>query len=58
MKVGTVNQATLHSLETKKLAQQEQIKQQQLKDIRERQRQLEKTRQQDLDKGNIIDQMV
>jgi hypothetical protein len=58
MKVGTVNQATLYSLETKKLAQQEQIKQQQLKDIRERQRQLEKTRQQDLDKGNIIDQMV
>lgn len=58
MKVGAVHQATQHSVEIKKLAQQEQIKQQQLKAIKERQQELEKIRPQDLDKGNTIDRMV
>ena len=58
MKVGAVNQATQHSIEVKKLAQQEQIKQQQLKSIKERQRELEKIRPQDFGKGNNIDRMV
>ena len=58
MKVGQVNQATAHSIELKKLAQQEMLKQQQLKAIVERQKELERIRPQDLDKGQNIDKMV
>jgi hypothetical protein len=58
MKVGTVHQATQHSIETKKLAQQEMIKQQQLEAIRDRQTELARIRPQDLDKGQNIDKMV
>jgi len=58
MKVGAINQATQHSIELKKLGQQETIKQQQLKVIKERQKELEKLRPQDLDKGQNIDKMV
>jgi hypothetical protein len=58
MKVGQVSQATAHNLELKKLAQQELLKQQQLKVIVERQKELERIRPQDLDKGQNIDKMV
>jgi hypothetical protein len=58
MKVGQINQATAHSIEVKKLAQQEMLKQQQLKNIKERQKELEKMRPQDPDKGQHIDKMV
>jgi hypothetical protein len=58
MKVGAVNQATQHSIEIKKLAQQEMIKQQQLKTIKERQKELERIKPADLDKGSNIDKMV
>jgi hypothetical protein len=58
MKVGGVNPAIAHKVELQKLAQQETIKQQQIKVIKDRQRELEKIRPQDLDKGNNIDEMV
>jgi hypothetical protein len=58
MKVGQVSQATAHSIEVKHLNQQEMVKQQQLKAIKERQKELERIRPQDLDKGQNIDKMV
>jgi hypothetical protein len=58
MKVGGVDPAMAHNVELQKLAQQETIKQQQIKVIKDRQRELEKIRPQDLDKGNNIDEMV
>jgi hypothetical protein len=58
MKVGGVNPAIAHKVELQKLSQQETIKQQQIKAIKERQKELERIRPQDLDKGNNIDEMV
>jgi hypothetical protein len=58
MKVGGINPAMAHKVELQKLTQQETIKQQQIKAIKERQRELEKIRPQDLDKGSNIDKMA
>ena len=58
MKVGQVSQATQHALELKKLEQQAMIKRQQLEQIRERQRELEKIKPNDPTKGQNIDRMV
>ena len=58
MKVGGVNPAMAHKVELQKLAQQETIKQQQIKAIKERQKELEKIKSQDLDKGSNIDKMA
>ena len=58
MKVGGINPAMAHKVELQKLAQQETIKQQQIKTIKERQKEIERIRPQDLDKGNNIDEMV
>jgi len=58
MKVGGVNPAIAHKVELQKLAQQETIKQQQIKAIKERQKEIERIRPQDLDKGQQIDKMV
>lgn len=58
MKVGGVNPAIAHKVELQKLAQQETIKQQQIKAIKERQKEIERIKPQDLDKGQTIDKMV
>jgi len=58
MKVGGINPAMAHKIELQKLAQQETIKQQQIKAIKNRQVELERIRPQDLDKGQNIDEMV
>jgi hypothetical protein len=58
MKVGGINPAMTTKIELQKLSQQETLKQQQIKAIKERQRELERIRPQDLDKGQNIDQMV
>jgi hypothetical protein len=58
MKVGGIDPAMAHKIELQKLSQQETIKQQQIKAIKERQKELERIRPQDLDKGQQIDQMV
>ena len=58
MKVGGINPAIAHKMELQKLAQQETIKQQQIKVIKDRQQELERIRPQDLDKGQQIDKMV
>jgi len=58
MKIGQVNPAVAHKVELAKLTQQETIKQQQIKAIKERQKEIERIRPQDLDKGQQIDKMV
>jgi len=58
MKVGGINPAMAHKAELAKLVQQETIKQQQIKAIKERAREIERIRPQDLDKDQNIDQMV
>jgi DNA-binding Xre family transcriptional regulator len=58
MKVGGANPAMAHKIELQKLSQQETIKQQQIKAIKERQKEIERIRLQDLDKGQQIDKMV
>ena len=58
MKIGGVNPAMAHKMELAKLVQQETIKQQQIKDIKERQTEIERMRPLDLDKGQNIDKMV
>ena len=58
MKVGGINPAMAHKVELQKLTQQETIKQQQIKAIKERQKEIERIKPQDLDKGNNIDEMV
>jgi hypothetical protein len=58
MKIGGVNPAMARKIELQKLAQQETIKQQQIKAIRDRQKEIEKIRSTSPDKGNIIDEMV
>jgi hypothetical protein len=58
MKVDGINPAMAHKIELQKLAQQETIKQQQLKAIKERAKEIERIRPQDLDKGQNIDKMV
>ena len=58
MKVDGVNPAMAHKIELGKLQQQETIKQQQIKAIKERQTEIERMRPQDLDKGQNIDKMV
>ena len=58
MKVNGINPAIAHKVELSKLAQQETIKQQQIKVIKERQKELEKIKPQDLDKGSNIDKMA
>ena len=58
MKVDGVNPAMAHKIELAKLQQQETIKQQQIKAIRERQTDIERMRPQDPGKGTNIDEMV
>jgi hypothetical protein len=58
MKVGGINPAIAHKMELQKLVQQETIKQQQIKVIQERQKEIARMRPQDLDKGQTIDKMV
>ena len=58
MKVNGVNPAMAHKIELAKLQQQETIKQQQIKAIKDRQEEIARMRPQDLDKGNNIDEMV
>ena len=58
MKVGGINPAIAHKIELQKLAQQETIKQQQIKMIKARQQELARIKPQDLNKGNNIDEMV
>jgi hypothetical protein len=58
MKVSGINAAMAHKIELQKLVHQETIKQQQIKVIKDRQRELEQIRPQDLDKGSNIDKMV
>ena len=58
MKVGGINPAMVHKVELQKLAQQETIKQQQIKVIKDRKEEIERMRPQDLDKGSNIDEMV
>jgi hypothetical protein len=58
MKVGGINPVMAHKIELQKLAQQETIKQQQIKAIKNRQVELERIRPQDPDKGQNIDEMV
>jgi hypothetical protein len=58
MKVGGVNPAMAHKIELAKLTQQETIKQQQIKAIKDRQEQIARMRPQDLNKGTNIDEMV
>jgi hypothetical protein len=58
MKIGGINPAMAHKIELQKLAQQETIKQQQIKAIKERQKELERIKPQDLDKGSNIDKMA
>ena len=58
MKVGGVDPAMAHKIELGKLQQQETIKQQQIKAIKDRQEEIARMRPQDLDKGQNIDKMV
>jgi hypothetical protein len=58
MKIGGVDPAMANKIELQKLTQQETIKQQQIKAIKERQKEIERIRPQDLDKGQNIDKMV
>jgi hypothetical protein len=58
MKVGGIDPAMAHKIELAKLTQQETIKQQQIKAIKERQQEIARLRPQDLDKGQTIDKMV
>jgi len=58
MKVGGINPAIAHKIELQKLDQQMMIKQQQIKVIKERQKELEKIKTQDLDKGGNVDKMA
>jgi hypothetical protein len=58
MKVGGIDPAIAHNIELAKLTQQQTIKQQQLKVITDRQKEIERMRPQDLDKGQNIDKMV
>ena len=58
MKVEGINPAMAHKIELAKLTQQETIKQQQIKAIKDRQEEIARMRPQDLDKGANIDEMV
>ena len=58
MKVGGIDPAMAHKIELAKLTQQETIKQQQIKTIKDRQEEIKQMRPQDLNKGQNIDKMV
>jgi hypothetical protein len=58
MKVGGVDPAMAHKIELAKLTQQETIKQQQIKAIKDRQEEIARMRPQDPGKGTNIDEMV
>ena len=58
MKVGGIEPAMAHNIELAKLTQQQTIKQQQIKAIKDRQEEIARMRPQDLDKGQNIDKMV
>jgi hypothetical protein len=59
MKVGRIDPGIAHRIERQRLAQQAQIKQQQLRAIEQRQEELvQKARVQNRDKGQNIDEMV
>ena len=58
MKVEGINPAMAHKIELAKLTQQETIKQQQIKTIKDRQEEIKQMRPQDLNKGTNIDEMV
>jgi len=58
MKIESISPAMINKIELGKLTQQETIKQQQLKVIKERQIEIERMRPQDPDKGQNVDVMV
>jgi len=58
MKINNVNQATQHALEMKKLQEQAITKERELKQIKDRQRELERLRSTDPDKGQNVDRMA
>ena len=58
MKVDGINPAMAHKIELGKLQQQETIKQQQIKAIKDRQEEIAQMRPQDPGKGANIDEMV
>jgi hypothetical protein len=58
MKVDGINPAMAHKIELGKLQQQETIKQQQIKAIKDRQEEIARMRPQDPGKGANIDEMV
>ena len=58
MKVGGIDPAIAHKIELGKLQQQETIKQQQIKVIKDRQEEIARMRPQDPGKGANIDEMV
>ena len=58
MKVDGINPAMAHKIELGKLQQQETIKQQQIKAIKDRQEEIARMRPQDSGKGANIDEMV
>lgn len=58
MKVSGINAAMAHKIELQKLQQQETIKQQQIKVIKDRKEEIENMKPQDLNKGQNIDEMV
>ena len=58
MKVDGINPAMAHKIELGKLQQQETIKQQQIKAIKDRQEEMARMRPQDLNKDQNIDKMV
>ena len=58
MKIGGVNAAMIQKIEVQKLDQQALIHQQQLKIIKERQKELAKNKPTDLDKGSNVDKLA
>ena len=58
MKVGGIDPAMAHKIELGKLQQQETIKQQQIKAIKDRQEEIKQMRPKDPGKGANIDEMV
>jgi hypothetical protein len=58
MKLSGINAAMAHKIEMQKLAHQETIKQQQIKVIKDRQKELQAIKTKDLDKGTNVDEMA
>ena len=58
MKVSNVSQATQYALEMKRLQEQAIVKERELKQIRNRQQELEKLRSNDPTKGQNVDKLA